>query len=332
MTIGGDLYPTSSNEARAPEIRLSERFQKRAMELARQGMLGSLRTRKSSLQIAYAHLVSLLDNPEVPFLVYGEAGSGKRRLVDEYVVLHNFYRRIDGNIEGKLKVFNSKFLSGGFSAQLNHPNLNSADVIYLEGVDALSEDLQRELLDHLKLRRSFIDKGIGLPRMILGTERALSMLVLRGEFIRELFQAITGFAVFLPSLNERPEDMLQLIGAFSEEITGVAQTPPTWLVDILSRQIWTGNLDELRKLLQSGLAKTPKLADWTESDLPKGLRGPTKDSFVRADAVGLSITHKERLKIRQALIKSGGDRVGAARTLGISKTEFLQKLFQTGLR
>ncbi len=101
---------------------LVERFQQRCVELARQGTLGSLRTRKASLQNSWAHLLSLLDQPNVPILIYGEKGSGKRKLVDEFVTLQNFCRRIGGHKESRLKVFSPSFLNEGFSQLFLDPH------------------------------------------------------------------------------------------------------------------------------------------------------------------------------------------------------------------
>ncbi len=100
---------------------LVERFQKRMVDLAKEGVFGGLRTRHRGLQTSYAHLLSLLDSPEVPLLFYGEEGSGKRRHVDELLQLHNFCRKLDNLPAGKLKVIRGDFANEGFTQLFQDP-------------------------------------------------------------------------------------------------------------------------------------------------------------------------------------------------------------------
>ncbi len=321
-------------DAQGQEASVARKFQLRAMELAKQGILGSLKTRKASLQNAYSLLVSLVDNTSVPFMIYGEKGAGKRRLVDEYLTVQNFYRRLSGKEMGHLKVLRGDSLNVGFSARLLPPAGHAGDLIYIENLDLLNSECQEELLSHLKERKKLHLSGVGLPRIIVGTEKALSIMVIRNEFSRELFQLLTAFAIFLPSLNERSEDFPHLIQSLGEEITGSFMTPPSWLVDLLSRQIWSENMDELKGLLKSGFARNSNLATWSHAELPEALQ-PVKKPRVRFDArlpddIGVEVGERERFK--QVLLAAGGNRDQAALRLGLNRVQFLQKLMSFGLR
>jgi transcriptional regulator of acetoin/glycerol metabolism len=305
---------------------LARRFQQRLVEVARQGIFGKIRTRNAGLQSAYAHLISLLDSPEVPVLVYGGRGAGKRRHVDELFVMHNFHRRLSGQPEGKLKVYRGDFVTEGFSSLLSAPGAQAGDLLYLEGIDLLNAACQRELLEFLRRRKGFADKGLSLPRLVFGTERALSMLVILKEFDRELFTAITGFAVFLPNLQERAEDIPHLVQAFVEEFSGRVQTPPSWLVDFIGKQDWKANLEELASFLRQGLSRNSELAAWTPQDLPAVYQPRAAAPFVRwgesADAD----------KLRSVLLAAKGDRRQGARTMGVPYADFLQMMLACGLR
>lgn len=324
MDQSGDLVGGTSVEL---TLSLAERFQRRAVELARSGTLGNLKTRKASLQVAYGHFVGLLDNPTVPVLVYGEVGSGKKRLVEEYLVLHNFYRKMEGLPAGALRVLRGDFVAKGFTQQLLTPSARTADIVYLERIDLLTEELQKELLEHLRTREDFAERGVIMPRLVLGTEKALSMMVLRKEFSRDLFQAITGFAIFLPSLNERAEDLPQLISTFIHKLSGQAQVPSRAFVDFVSRQLWAHNFDDLERVIKNLLAKKADARTWTDADMPE-----MASSFAKANPKDVTQNVKERVKVRQLLIKAGGDRVRAAHLAGLSRGDFLKKLFQLGLR
>ncbi|MBS1984523.1 MAG: hypothetical protein JST16_10155 [Bdellovibrionales bacterium] len=312
---------------RDPEVarELARRFQGRIVELAKEGVFGSLRTRNASLQSAYAHLLSLLDSPEVPVLIYGERGAGKRRHVDELFQMHNVCRKLEDLEPGKLRVVRGDFTSPGFTQLLAAPQTQAADLIYLEGVDLLSAAGQEELLEFLKRRKIFADKGLPLPRLILGTEQALSVQMICGEFRRDLFQAISGFAVFLPTLRERSEDLPHLVQVFAEKISGRTQTPPTWFVDFVSKQEWYGNLDDLSKLIQQLLLRQPDLARCVATDLPPEFQ-PRMSKTFQAEV------DRENARLRGALAAKGGDRRQSAQMLGIPYGEFLEKLISHNIR
>lgn len=330
MIFEGDVTKQPGTNASSPSV--AEMFQRRVVELARtEGRFGKLRTLKATLRSSYAHWLSLLDAPAVPVLIYGDKGSGKRAHIEEFLNIQNFYRRLEGAPEGQLRVFRGDFLNVGFTTMFLDAKVSSGDVIYIENVEALSLDGQAELLEHLKLRKRFSDKGValdrtglGTPRLIFGTEKALSLLVLRGEFLRELFQAITGFAVFLPTLNERSEDLPHLVRSLAEEISGHTQSPSPWLVDTLARHEFAENLDDLKKLLRNGLMRTPDLRRWTETDLPVHMRTPATNF----SAFG----HTEQTRLRQALLMAGGDREVAAKALHLDKSEMLRRMMALGTR
>jgi transcriptional regulator of acetoin/glycerol metabolism len=310
---------------------LAERFQRRAVDLARQGTLGkSLKTYVPALREAYVHWVGLLDSPEAPLLLYGEKGAGKRRHVEEYFYLHNLYENLKSQKTGQLRVFRGDFVSGGFTQLLATPQAQSEDMIYIEAVDKLDALAQAELLEHLKLRRQWAAQGIPMPRLIAGTERALSLMVVQGEFTRELFQALTSFAVFMPCLQERGQDLPHVVSEFLREISGQKLATPVWLVDLLSGRPFNENLDELKRLLRSLLARKPDPAAWTRDDI----LGPSRvavsfKSVLPPDASGEVL---ERSRIRKALARHDGDVARSAVELGLGRTELLQKMLVHGVR
>ena len=305
---------------------LVERFQKRMVDLAKEGVFGGLRTRHRSLQTSYAHLLSLLDSPEVPITIYGEKGSGKRRHVDELLQLHNFCRKLQNIPAGALKVFRGDFVSEGFTQLLQAPTASEADILYLEGIDLMNLKCQQEFLDFLKRRRHFAEKGLPLPRLVIGTERALSILVLREEFNKELFQAITGFAVFLPTLKERAEDLPHLVQVFAEEISGKRQSPAGWFVDFVSRWDWDSNLDELKNVIKAMLARKADMALWNTLDLPPAYQPRKQTTFT------VGVTAGDAQRFRSILNRFNGDRKASARELGLPYADFLQQMVVLGIR
>lgn len=322
----------SKVEQSVPCEDLVERFQKKAMDLARQGILGAMRTRVASLQNSWSNLVSFLDDSSVPIMIYGEKGTGKRNLVEEFLLLDNFARRLSGKGPVKLKVYRGDYAVPGFTQQLLPSSHNNESFIYLEHVDRLNASLQEELLRHFEIRKKLSEKGIELPRLVISTERALSLQVIQSRFSKPLFQALTQFAIFLPSLNERQEDLPYLISAISKSVTGTIQVPSTEVLNRFSSYMWPENIDELRKTLESMLAKNPRMNEWSLMDLPSSLRPFQSTTFEKLDAKSLAEHYSERNKIKSVLKNSEGNRGQAAQKMGVSRQELLEKMLRYGVR
>lgn len=312
---------------------VTDRFVRRMIELARKGTLGQSRTRVSTLQSQWAHWLGLLDSPQIPVMIAGERGTGKRRMVREYFVIQRFYNRLADFPEARFKVFRGDFVSPGFTHQWTDPHAQSGDLIYVEHIDRLAPVCQAELLQHLRIRHRFSEHGFQIPRLIMGTEKALAIEVLRGNFLRELYDALSGFSVQIPPLRDRHEDLPHIIKEMAEEMSSKKQNPPAWLSDLITRQLWDENFDQLQILLKNGLAKQSQLQHWTEDSLPISLRSnpPAQASFVRAsEFIPKGKVNRDVLKM--ALLKAGGDRALAAKLVGLSRTELTQELMISGLR
>lgn len=315
-----------NSTASQKQLPVSARFQRRMIELTREGVFGGLKTRHKGLQSAYRHLLTLLDNPEVPILFYGDKGTGKRRHLDELLQIHNFARKLDGLPEGRLKVFRADFVAQGFTRLLQMPETSEADIVYVEDIELLNKNLQEELLDFLKNRKTFATKGLPLPRLVLGAKNSLAVPMICGEFSKDLYQAIAGFAVFFPTLKERSEDLIPMIQACVEEITGKPQTPPGWFVDFASRREWAGNIDELRALLRDGLARNNALATWTTKDLPPAYQARSTDGFKAG------FPDEDVQAYRNVMAACRGDRRAGAKMMGMPYVDFLQRLLELKIR
>lgn len=317
---------------------LAKRFGARVTEMAREGNFGSLKTRKSLLKQVFILLASLLERPTTPVLIFGEKGSGKRRVIDEFFFLSNFYNRIQGVSTGKLKVYFPDFLKKGFTENFSSPETNPRDLIVIEDVERLTPELQNELAGYLSVQRDLATKGVMSARVVVTTTRALSLRVISGEFRRDLFALITEAACFIPSLNERPEDHLDLVSQMLKEIKGANFNPeiPAWFMDsVVSVQLWSGNLDELKAVIKYMLDKQPNMQLWNASHLPARLSLNVSSSggpFKIHQTPDITGEIEEKKKMQAEIIRASGDRKVAAKTLGMSDSEFLRKLIRHGIR
>lgn len=320
------------------EQSLAKKFKFRAIEMAKQGIFGSLKTRKASLQKSYSQLASLVDNFSVPVLLYGEPGSGKRRLIEEFLTLQNFFQRLQGKELGLLKVLKADLQVEGYTSQMMAPNLN--DLIYIENVDALSMPCQEELLLLLNIRKKLAEAGVAVPRLIVGTEKALSIMVIRQEFSRSLFQGLTASTVFLPSLHERHEDFVHILQSVIEDLDGTMNPPLPAVVDAMSRYLWPDNFDELKRVVKTLLQNKNEVSSWGLEDLPVSIvprpaikaKLAVAQRFKMSQPEDISEASNERSRIKDELEKASGNRAMAALNMGISRQQLLQKLMTYGLR
>lgn len=314
--------------------KLAEHFYRKTLDLARKGLLGrSLKTYVPALREAYIHWVSLLDHRDIAVLIFGEKGTAKRKHVDEYFYLQNLHASLGGEALGKLKVFRGDFVETGFTQLFYNPHTEVADVVYFEHVDRLSSAGQSELLEYLVLRKEMSQRGIPVPRLFFGTEVALSLKVMKGEFSRSLYQQLTSFAIFLPSLRDRSQDIPHLLIELIQELTGSKQLPPVWLVDKLSGMAFYENMDELRMLLKNMLAKNSNVASWKQSEFPlRAVKEARDPNFKIAQPEDATQQIKERHKMQEIMRAYAGSPSEVARLMGVSKSEILRKMMVYGLR
>ncbi len=135
----------------------------------------------------------------------------------------------------------------------------------------------------------------------------------------------------LPPLRERPGDVPLLVEHFLERISKERgrQAPVlrAAVVDLLERSGWPGNVRQLENTIQ----RLALLAD----DGPITLEVIESDKGLREMLIGpapvLSLRQNEEDKIREALEAVGGNRLRAAKMLGISRATIFRKIKQYGL-
>ena len=91
-------------------------------------------------------------------------------------------------------------------------------------------------------------------RVIAATNRDLQKAIQLGQFREDLFYRLNVFAIQLPPLRERREDVLALSEAFLGEIGRSLGRPPAGISrdarDRLIEYHWPGNVRELRNILE----------------------------------------------------------------------------------
>ncbi len=183
-------------------------------------------------------------------------------------------------------------------------------------------------------------------RVVAATSRDLAQLVRDGKFREDLFYRLNVLPIRVPPLRERQSDIALLVEALCEDIAArganvhLELLPPA--LDLLAAQPWRGNTRELRNVLEQ-LALRSDSPQIDAAQVEQVLRDSGLDRIepalsrsaapvpaMAADddlrPLPVQIAELERRAIAAALARTGGNRVAAAKLLGISRASLYDRL------
>ena len=280
-------------------------------------------------------------------LITGENGTGKEVLAR---AIHEEGPRADGPfvavscaalpetlIESELFGHERGAFTGAGSARKGRFELADGGTLFLDEVGELTPAVQVKLLRVLQ-ERSFERVGGSKTvtvdiRLIAASNRDLERGAEAGTFRSDLFYRLNVVPLHLPTLRERREDMPLLAAHFASKAAEKHGRPipelESALIDALQEYDWPGNVRELENTIERlvVLTRGPRLG--LEFLPEKMLRvvpnpnasGPNGDE---STLEGATLALKRRM-IVAALRAEGGNRVAAARRLGISRS-YLHRL------
>jgi two-component system nitrogen regulation response regulator GlnG len=192
-------------------------------------------------------------------------------------------------------------------------------------------------------------------RLIAATNRELKAAVAAGKFRQDLYYRLSVFTIHLPALRERRDDLPMLVQhylrRFSRELGREIREITPEALEQLSRYPWPGNIRELQGVLKQALLQATG-AVLIPAFLPESLRAPTApaagadtgaetefsfEAFIlqRLEEGTTTISAEahhllDRILLRLVLRHTGGNRVQAARLLGISRQTLRVKTRELG--
>ena len=170
-------------------------------------------------------------------------------------------------------------------------------------------------------------------RVIAATSRDLKSLVAEGRFREDLYYRLNVLPIRLPALRERLLDLEALAESLLESIalrTGMPQRElaPSALAALAAHR-WPGNVRELRNALEQAAMLTDN-ARLSAEDFAQVLPAPAAPLQERRAGslrpLPQLIAELERSSIQSALAATGGNKVSAAKMLGISRATLYEKL------
>lgn len=130
--------------------------------------------------------------------------------------------------------------------------------LFLDEIGDMSASAQAKVLRALqenRIRRVGGEKEINVDvRVLAATNKDLRQEIEAGRFREDLYHRLAVIIIRVPSLNERREDIPALVEHFNTLICGeygIAPKPFTReALDLLQEQNWTGNIRELRNVVE----------------------------------------------------------------------------------
>jgi DNA-binding NtrC family response regulator len=260
--------------------------------------------------------------------VEGEAGAGK-------MIAAQTLHRIGAAVAGPFAPFAAaEFLKDPEAIWKN----NHRGLLYLARVDELPPEKQRELRDflartaHERIRTHIV---FGPLQLVAGSSQCLRRLAATGAFRTDLASHLTAIRFAIPPLRERREDIPLLAGLilqrWSQTHNKTLRGFAPGALQGLSSYAWPGNVRELESAISAAALECT--GQWIRPiDLPP-LQWPVAvPSAPREDAASddpngdPNLDHAILRHIARVLSRAGGNKVRAARMLGISRSTLYRLL------
>jgi two-component system, NtrC family, response regulator AtoC len=309
--------------------------------------------------------VRVLAPVDIPVLILGESGVGKEIIA---MLLHKYHSRAERNfvnvncaalptelLESELFGYEAGAFTGAVKAKPGKFELANKGTLLLDEIGEMSPQMQAKLL-HVLQDGTFSRLGARTStqvdvRVVAATNIDMEAAMAEKRFREDLYYRLSAFAITIPPLRERREEIPQLMQhLLKRSAAELGQQQITLTERVLSAAqdySWPGNLRELRNfvirtlVLQDQEAASNELRAKTRAAttavtvyptvgassvapapvLPRGMRSVVNDVKNQA----------ESRMIQAALTASGWNRRRAATDLNISYRALLYKIQQHGL-
>lgn len=297
--------------------------------------------------------VKLVAPSRATILIEGESGTGKELVAQAvhqasprarapFVAVH-CAALSENLLESELFGHERGSFTGANERRIGRFESADRGTLFLDEIGEISQSTQVKLLRFLEtkaIERVGGSKPIELDvRLVAATNRNLEQQVREGKFREDLFFRLNVVRITMPPLRERAEDVPLLLAHYLKIFSDENGAPPLTLepgaLRTLQSYPWPGNIRELRNFCENAVV-LHRGGSLSEYDLDARYRGGAAapsagagqgSGASAAPASGsLSVEDNEKRLLREALIKSRGNRTKAAKLMGISRRTLHRKI------
>jgi Nif-specific regulatory protein len=301
--------------------------------------------------------VGRVASSDTTVLITGESGTGKEvvaQLIHEGspragkpLVAINCAALPEQLLESELFGHEKGAFTGAIATKIGRLEQAGTGTLLLDEIGEMSPLVQAKFLRVLQ-EREFQRLGGSRTlraeaRVVAATNRDLATAIARGQFREDLYYRLNVFAIHVPPLRDRPEDILLLAEAFVDQLGRSTGRPPAGISkdarEWLLTYPWPGNVRELRNAIERAIL----LCDGgliTREHLPavvarpeeaRSLRPAADDPTTHLPAGGVDLPSVDRSFVERALRQAKGNKSKAARLLGLSRSQLYSRLEKYGI-
>ena len=235
-----------------------------------------------------------------------------------------------------------KGIATGVAERRGKFQMAEGGTLFLDEIGDMPLELQAKLLRALQEKE--VQPVGGAPvavniRIVTATNSDLNRRMEEGRFRRDLYFRVAGFALHVPPLRERREDVPVLVESFLRAFTREAGKAVRGItvkaLRALTEYDWPGNVRELEHELRRLVYLCPEgqAIDSTMISLEVVADAQPRGSEPALDTLELArnVQALERRLIQDALGQAGGNRTQAAKLLGISRNGLAIKMEKLGV-
>jgi PAS domain S-box-containing protein len=279
-------------------------------------------------------------------LITGESGTGKDLIArtihdqstrrDQPFIGVNCSALAESLLESELFGHEKSAFTGATGTKIGRFELARGGTLFLDEIGELRPDLQIKLLRVLENHEFERVGGTRtLPmeaRIISATNKDLRKAIREGLFREDFYYRLRTVPLAIPPLRERVEDIPLLVDFFLRQFNKRYKkrilSVHAEVMQMFIQYRWPGNVRELERTLEHAyvFVKGPIIMP---ANLPAAEEFQTFGS--PDDVQNAPGPRNDRETVEWALLRAGGNRLEAARILGISRTTLWRQMKQLGI-
>jgi transcriptional regulator with PAS, ATPase and Fis domain len=306
---------------------------------------------KNSNMLSLVHTALRVAKSGSTVLLRGESGTGKELFAQ---LLHAESTRAQGPfikvncaavpdnlLESELFGYEDGAFTGARKGgKLGKFELADGGTLFLDEIGDMEMPMQAKLLRVIQERE--IERLGGTKsrkvdvRLVTATNRDLEAMIVEKQFREDLYYRLNVVTLSIPPLRERMDDLASLVETFIEKynllfaqsVSGVS----TEVYNILMKHHWPGNIRELENVIERAF----NMLEGTEIQLKhlpnylQMLAGQEIRSF-SGGTLETILNRVEKEAIIYALKSNNGNKVQAAKSLGLSRAGLYKKIIKHNL-